>query len=202
MTHRFNTPTYPPRGPWDPRLSDAVCADLGEPQVLHENPWFRLCNRGGYFTVEYRNLQVAVLPVVKDEGIVFVRVRRPVVADTPLELPAGAAEPGEDPRAAAARELREETGIHIADPARFEPQPPLTISSTRMPRLAYVFRVDITREEFDLRAAHDQEIVSVECMPFAEAARSIASGDVYVSLPVAIVGRYLAGRTAGKMGTA
>ena len=70
--------------------------------------------RGGYFTAEYRHPQVIVLPVVEDRAIVMVRVKRPVLDDSTLELPAGGSEPGETPEDCAARELAEETGIAVS----------------------------------------------------------------------------------------
>ena len=53
---------------------------------------------------------VVVLPRLDDHRVVLIRNRRYAVHDTLWELPAGTLEPGEDPAAAAPRELREETG--------------------------------------------------------------------------------------------
>lgn len=53
---------------------------------------------------------VLVLPVLDEERIVLIRNYRAAPDQTLWELPAGKLEPGEDPQAAAARELAEETG--------------------------------------------------------------------------------------------
>jgi ADP-ribose pyrophosphatase len=53
---------------------------------------------------------VVILPLVDAGRVCLLRNRRPVVGETLLELPAGTLEPGEDPAAAAVRELAEETG--------------------------------------------------------------------------------------------
>ena len=53
---------------------------------------------------------VVLLPVFPDERILLVRQYRYAVGDFLWELPAGRIEPGESPRAAAQRELLEETG--------------------------------------------------------------------------------------------
>ena len=53
---------------------------------------------------------VVILPLVDVQRVCLLRNRRPIVGETLLELPAGTLEPGEDPAAAAVRELAEETG--------------------------------------------------------------------------------------------
>ena len=53
---------------------------------------------------------VNVVPVTKDEDILFVRQYRFGIGDYTLELPGGIVDPGEEHRWAAERELREESG--------------------------------------------------------------------------------------------
>jgi ADP-ribose pyrophosphatase YjhB (NUDIX family) len=74
-----------------------------------ETGWPRVCACGA---VAYRNpAPVAVLLVpVEDEGLLLVRRAQPPVG---LALPSGFIEIGETWRDAAARELREETGVGI-----------------------------------------------------------------------------------------
>lgn len=57
---------------------------------------------------------VAVLAETQDGGLLLVRQHRYAIGRLSLELPAGKLEPGEDPRAAALRELSEETGATAA----------------------------------------------------------------------------------------
>lgn len=54
---------------------------------------------------------VCVLAVLEDGRVPFVRQFRQSIDRVILELPAGVVEPGEDPQAAARRELSEETGV-------------------------------------------------------------------------------------------
>ena len=54
---------------------------------------------------------VAMVPVTPDGEIIFVRQYRHAIAQDLLEIPAGRLEPGEDPSACAARELKEEIGM-------------------------------------------------------------------------------------------
>ena len=53
---------------------------------------------------------VAILPLLDDGRVCLIQNHRLSVGQTLIELPAGTLEPGEDPAAAAARELTEETG--------------------------------------------------------------------------------------------
>ena len=189
----LNPVSYPPREDWDRRLSTIGCPDLAPVTTLHENEWFSVRNRGGYFTTEYNLSQVVVLPIVDDTNIVMIRVKRPVIGDTTLELPAGAIEHGESPVAGAARELSEETGIVIPQ-ARLKAMAPMAPSPNRMPNLIYVFRVDLSRAEFDRRKPHDNEVESVHCLSFQEVMRLVAEGSLYVALPIAVVASYLFAR--------
>lgn len=194
MQKTYNNPSFPPSGAWDRRLTEPVCPDLFPVELQHENPWFTVRKRGQYFTTEYNMPQVIVLPVVDDEAFVMVRVKRPVLNDITLELPAGGAEEGEAPEAGAARELAEEAGIEISDHSRLIPMPPLAMSPNRMPRLVYVFQVALSRREFEQHRPHDHEIDSVELVSFKEAVRLMTTGGIYVAGIVAIISTYLLAR--------
>ena len=190
----FNNSSFPPNGPWDPRLSKLACPELAPVETLHENPWYSVRNRGGFFTVEYRLRQVVVLPIVNQDSIAMVRVKRPVIKDTPLELPAGAIEENEDAVTGAARELLEETGIKVTNLDRFMPMVPISVSSTRNPNLSYIFKVDISEREYINRHTHDDEIYSVERFAINDIAKKMASGQIYVSLTLGVLGIFLVSR--------
>jgi 8-oxo-dGTP pyrophosphatase MutT (NUDIX family) len=174
----------------DPRLYSPQCESLKPVATVHKNPWFSVKDRGGYFTVEYNEPQIVILPIVNDDSVIIVRAKRPVIADNTLELPAGAVEKNEFPVKAASRELFEETGVLINDIGRFKPLIPISYSPNRNPLLLHVFQINVTKKEFEERRAHDNEIISVECFKFAEIKKLIASGSIYVSVPVAVIGRY------------
>ena len=173
----------------DPRLVTAQCISLIPVETVHENPWFSVRNRKGYFTIEDNMPQVLILPIVNNNAIVMVRVERPVVADITLEIPAGGTKDGESPVEAASREMTEETGISVSDLNRFQMLPPL-IHMPRSPVLSYIFQVHLTQQEFDLRKKHNHEITSVECFTFDDIFRKIAEGEIYIGLHIAVIVRY------------
>jgi ADP-ribose pyrophosphatase len=174
----------------DPRLIEPLCDTLLPVETVHENNWFSVRNRGGHYTIEYNQPQVIVLPVVDNKAIVMVRVFRPVIADTTLELPAGGVEKNEAPVEAAMREFREETGIRINDKNRFRMLPPL-IHMMRSPCLPYYFHVHLTEDEYNSRSAHDEETESVEYLEFSEILKRIIKGEIYIGLHIAMISIYL-----------
>jgi 8-oxo-dGTP pyrophosphatase MutT (NUDIX family) len=174
----------------DPRLAEPACIVHLPVETLHTNKWISVRNRGGYYTVEYNQPQVVILPVVDPTQLVFVKVYRPVIADITLELPSGGSMEGESPAQAAARELWEETGIKITDLNRFEMHPPL-VTIPRSPCFDYIFQVRVTQEEFDSRDDHDHEIASVQCLRIDEVLQKITTGEFYNGIHMAIVMRYL-----------
>ena len=121
----------------------------------------------------------------------MVKVKRPVINDISLELPAGGVERNESVLHAAARELREETGVTIEDVDRFHESLPIAPSPNRNPNLLNVVNIDISEEEISCKGLHDSEIESVHLFSFAEAAELISIGKIYVAVPVAVISRYL-----------
>jgi len=126
---------------------------------------------------------------VENNPVIMVRVRRPVIADNTLELPAGGVKM-ESPLEAAQRELSEETGTHISDLNRFNHQSPLVLTS-RGPYLAHIFQIDLTQKEFNGRSKHDDEILSVGCFSFKEALKKIEKNEIYVGFKIARLTRFL-----------
>lgn len=61
------------------------------------------------FFVEAPKDSVQILAFTKNKEVILVEQYRPSIEKTTLELPGGGLEPGEDPKKAAIRELREET---------------------------------------------------------------------------------------------
>lgn len=175
----------------DPRLLEPQCVSLTPVKTVHKNKWFAVRDRGGYFTVEYEQPQVIILPIIDNHSILMVKVKRPVIADSTLELPAGDVKKNEEPLAAAAREFAEETGIEIKDTRRFMAKTPISSSPNRVPTLIHIYHILLSQAEYDYRSTHDDEIESVGCYRFEELKKMLIHGEIYVSAPMAIIGRYL-----------
>lgn len=120
----------------------------------------------------------------------MVRVHRPVISDSTLELPAGSVEDGEAPIDAAIRELAEETGIKIENQNRFQKIFSIAGSPNRNPELLNVFQVELYSDEINNRNNHDEEIDEVLILHFNEVRKRIVNGDIYVAVPIAVISRY------------
>lgn len=174
----------------DPRLVSPQCPSLGPVRTVHENPWFSVRDRGGFYSVEYNEPQVAVLPIVDAQSVLMVRVKRPLISDSPLELPTGGVLVNESPAEAARRELGEETGILIEDLERFHARPPLC-TTPRIPCLVHIFEIKLSADEYHKRGEHDDEISSVELLSMGEVADKIITGEIYLCLPLGLLARFM-----------
>jgi ADP-ribose pyrophosphatase len=99
-------------GSWSP-LSSTVRYTRG-PLALREDTWRLPDGSEHVYPVLVAGVAVGVLPFVEADRVLLVRQYRHLVRDTSWEVPGGGAHPGEDPAAAAQRELREEAGYRAA----------------------------------------------------------------------------------------
>lgn len=93
-------------------------------KTVFENPWIRIDshdviaptgNPAHYGLVKFANRAIAVLPLHDDGTVSLVGQSRFAVGAYSWELPEGGGPMNEDPREAAIRELREETGMEAAE---------------------------------------------------------------------------------------
>tara|TARA_A100001011_G_C14043527_1_gene728798 strand:+ start:200 stop:760 length:561 start_codon:yes stop_codon:yes gene_type:complete len=158
---------------------------------FYKTNWFSILFNKDYHVLEYSTQQVVVLPIVEKANILLVKVKRPVIGCSTWELPAGGLEKDEEPKSGGLRELKEETGISIKDMSRLCLMNTLVVSPTRMPMFPNLFSIKITKQEYELRQSHDDEIEKVGLFSFDEIRKMVLDEKIFVSLPLAILSRFL-----------
>ncbi len=162
-------------------MRDGSWRTLGQ-NYLFRNPWcaFRVdeVELPDGANIEYGVLEsggfAAVLPVTEDGDVVFVRQWRQPLDDFTLELPSGGVEVGEDLRAAAERELLEETGYRAA---ALEHLVSVHTSTGRSTELCHLFRCRAVRAAGGPRPEPTEFIEVVE-LPFEEALGHVSGGRI------------------------
>lgn len=115
----------------------------------------------------------AVLPITKDDEIIFVRQYRCPFSEILLEIPAGKIDEGETPYECAARELKEETGAvakNITELAVTYPSP-----GCLKEKIHLFVATDLEFAELNL---DEDEFLEVLKIPFNKALEMIKSGEI------------------------
>ncbi len=132
---------------------------------------------------------VGVLPFVDASRVLLVGQSRPLLVAVSWELPGGGALPGEEPVAAAQRELREEGGYRAE---RFELLTRFYPSNAYLDEVAYCYAGRLSEDP--LPADH-AEFLERRIVPLAEALRMVREGVITESfsnvalLPYAVTSR-------------
>lgn len=160
-----------PHGPWT----------ITATREVHRDPWvavtvddvIRPDGKPGTFTVVTMPPGVSVLPLDADGTVYLTEEFRYAVGTDCLETPSGGREDGEDPLAAAQRELKEELGIEAdewVDLGRVNPFTSMVLSPAQL-FLARGLRFGSPHRE------GTEQIRRVR-MPLAEAVEAVMSGRI------------------------
>jgi 8-oxo-dGTP pyrophosphatase MutT (NUDIX family) len=139
---------------------------------------------GDYYVRESRGFAV-VFALTPDDDVVLVRQYKHGIAETLVELPAGAIDAGESPSDCAIRELREETGF-ICEPRNLEHAGSFIYDPTSSTTRYYLY---IAR---DIRATGVQELddtesIAIEYASLEDVRRYVRDGTICVGAHVASI---------------
>ncbi|MHC5065778.1 MAG: NUDIX hydrolase [Planctomycetota bacterium] len=138
----------------------------------------------GMFVVDTADW-VNIVAITRDDLVILVNQWRQGSRAFSLEIPGGIVDPGEEPMAAAARELREETGYQageIRQIGEVNPNPALFSN-----RCSTFLASDCERVgEIQMDAGEDLEVIT---MPLDEVERRVQSGEIHNA--VVMAGLYL-----------
>lgn len=116
----------------------------------------------------------AVVPLTEDGEVLLLRQYRYATGGYLLEVPAGKLDPGETPETCAARELAEETGFR---PAKLESLGWIWTTPGFADEKIWLYLatgLELTQQELE-----DDEVLSIERLPFAAAVDKAARGEIH-----------------------
>lgn len=85
-------------------------------ETVFDGRWMRVYRKGDwYWAANAERGGAAILPIDPTGAILAVAIHRPAIGGVSVEIPRGGRDDGESLARCAARELEEETGLHVAE---------------------------------------------------------------------------------------
>lgn len=161
-------------------------------QRLLETPYFNLRSdalqlpdsavKAPYYIIERADAAM-VFPLTPSQEVVMVRQYRPAIEQVELGLPAGLLEPGEEPAAAARRELLEESGYGGGE---WERLLKLSSSPGLKANWIHLFLARDTQRLAD-PSPDEHERIEVELVPIDSLMDKVLAGEIVSSSGVAAI---------------
>ena len=155
-------------------------------RLVYRNPWITVredqvvspTGVGGIYGVVEPRVAVGVVALTEQNEVYLVGQYRYPTEVYSWEIPEGGAEDGEDPRVAAERELREETGIVASSWEVLGAE--IHLSNCYTSERAYLFIARGLSE--GISAPDETEVLKVRKLPFKDVLTMVERGEIYDGL--------------------
>ncbi len=165
--------TDAPENPWQTHKQE----------VVYENPWLRVTESqvthpgggpGIYGVVHFKTRAIGIIPIDRNDCTRLVGQYRYATSTYEWEIAAGGCPEGEEPEAAALRELQEETGL-IADDLELLLENVALSNSVTDERCTIYVATGLTQGEAN---PEDCELLAIRTVPVDEAIHMAMNGDI------------------------
>lgn len=156
---------------------------------VYENPWIKVSheeviaptgNPGIYGVVHFKNKAIGVVPIDAEGNTWLVRQSRYTLNQFTWEIPEGGCPQGEEPLAAAQRELEEEVGLRAH---HWQPLMTMHLSNSVTDEVSEVY---IARDlYFGEQRLDETEAIEIKKLPLREAIAMVQCGEITDAISVA-----------------